>query len=581
MSFRKVLTLVVSLGLVTGLAPAQAQETKSAPAAPATTATEIEGGTPRYVRPETPEQRKERLGTTEDPGLDPDPETVWMRFGKPYKIHKFERKWSKTTEDPRYIRPFANVNFVEELYQENNKYVWVWIEEVDVEAQKAEMEEAVRAAQYTQVSDEGVAYFENFRDEFKPLEPARSNVKIRFEESSAGLPTGGSWRNSLDVGDMNEDGHLDLVFPPQRGPATAPEIFLGDGKGGWTHWRLKWPRAFNYGNVVIADFNKDKHLDLVFGIHLTGIAVYLGDGKGNFKEVLEGLPKNFPTRKVVATDIDKDGWTDIVAISEGPVGRGTDPKGEGMANLRGYLNRKKGEAWEGFNISELGHPVGGDWLSVANLNGDRYPDFVGSSIYFNGISTVWVSRNAAKSYELIDQKGLIVPFRSYFHGMTAGRFSAKDRDDAVVSFVRIWPSNLDPNLVPVPPLKAVAGLDRISYVNGQPKRTPIVRWSGNKRIPGVAHGDLDGDGKNDVLYTTSDPREGVVLLGDGAGNFKRAVVEGLNLSGLRNYDVTVTDLNGDKRADVVVMYEADGSSAMARKNGKVQVFLNRGAVSGQ
>lgn len=590
MFLRKVLSLVVCLGFVAGLLPAQESKQTAAPtaaapapaaAANATDPSQIEGGVPRYVLPETPEQRMTRLGTPEDPGPDPDPNKVWWRFGKPYKIHKFEKKWAKYTDDPRFVRPFAAVNFTEELYQENDKYVWAWIEEIDYEAQKEEVAEAARASQYSPVSDEGVAYFENLREEFKPLEPAKSTVKLKFEESSSGLPTGGSWRNSLAVADMNEDGHLDLIMPPQRGPAAPPEIFLGDSNGKWTHWKLTWPRAFNYGGVVAADFNKDKHMDLAFAIHLTGAVVLLGDGKGNFREVLEGLPSNYPTRRIVTTDLDRDGWQDIVLISEGPVGRGTDLKGEGYSNLRGYLNKKRGEAWEGFNIAELQHPIGGDWLAALNLNGDKFPDFVGSSIYFNGVSTIWTSKGSAKQYELLDTKGVIVPFRSYYHAMAAGKFTSKDRDDAIVSYVRVWPGNLDPNLVPVPPLKSVVGIDRISYTGGQPKRTPIMRWSGTRRIQGVGAGDFDGDKKLDFMLTRFDPREGVVMLGDGVGGFRRAEVEGLNLSGLRNYDVTVADVNKDDLADIIVMYEAESSTALARKNGKVQVFLNRGVVAAQ
>jgi hypothetical protein len=584
MSFRKVLTLVVSLGLVAGLVPAQAQEapsTSAAPKQPAAAGTPVDGGVPHYVVPETPEQRRTRLGTVEDPGPDPDMDKVWWRFSKPYKIHKFEKKWAKYGADPRFVRPFANVNFTEEVYQENDKYVWVWIEEIDTAAQAEELKAAAEAAQYTKVSDEGVAYFENLRNEFQPLEPAKSNVRIKFEESSAGLPMGGSWRNSLAVADMNEDGFLDLVMPPQRGPAAPPEIFLGDGKGGWKHWRLTWPRAFNYGSVTAADFNNDKHLDLVFGVHLTGVVVLLGDGKGGFREVLEGLPKNFPTRRVRVADLDRDGWMDIIALSEGPVGRGVEIRGEGYSNLRGYLNRAKGERWEGFNISELAHPIGGDWLSVANLNGDNIPDFIGSSIYFNGVSTIWVSKGKAKEYELLDTKGTIIPFRSYYHASTAGRFTSKDRDDVIVSYVRIWPGNLDPKLVPVPPLTGVVGLDRITFSGGQARRVPILRWDGRQRLSGMGDGDFDGDGNRDVVFTRFDPREGVLLLGDGTGNFLRATVEGLNLSGLRNYDLTVADLNGDKLDDVVVMYEAESTSALSKKNGKVQVFLNRGVVAGQ
>ncbi len=575
---RKILSVVISLGLMAGLTPLHGQDKKKTTPKPAAASQTIEGGEPRFVRPETPEQRKERLGTIEDPGPNPDPDKIWWRFGKPFKIQRFDRKWAVYSEDPRFLRPFGFANFTEELYQENDKYVWVWMEEIDEEAQKEEAKEALRTAQYRPVDDAGLAYFEKLREDFKPIDVQKSDVRVKFEESSEGLPAAGSWRNSLDVGDMNGDGFADLILPPQRGPVGTPSIFLGDGKGGWKQWKVNFPRAFNYGSVAVADFNKDKHLDIAAGIHLTGLAVFLGDGKGNFRESSEGLPKNFPTRRIRVTDIDRDGWMDIVTISEGPVGRGVDLQGADYSNLRGYLNKNKGQSWDGLNISELKHPIGGDWLSVGNLNGDKYPDFIGASVYFNGVSTMWVSKDT-KSYELLDTTGFIIPFRSYYHANTVGPFSSKDRDDAVVAYVRLWPQQLDPEVIPVPPWPKVVGLDRISYSGSQPKRTPILRWEGTRQVPGLGRGDFDADGKQDILYTRFDPREAVILVGDGAGNFKRAAVEGLNLSGLRNYDVTVADVNNDKRPDVIVMYESESSTAFAKKNGKVQVFLNRGTIA--
>jgi len=50
------------------------------------------------------------------------------------------------------------------------------------------------------------------------------------------------------------------------------------------------------------------------------------------------------------------------------------------------------------------------------------------------------------------------------------------------------------------------------------------------------------------------------------------------------YDLKVTDVNGDKRPDVIIMYESGAStnaaeasrSGFAARNGSVHVFLNRG-----
>jgi hypothetical protein len=39
----------------------------------------------------------------------------------------------------------------------------------------------------------------------------------------------------------------------------------------------------------------------------------------------------------------------------------------------------------------------------------------------------------------------------------------------------------------------------------------------------------------------------------------------------------VRDLNGDKKADVMVMFEAKQATAFSKKNGSVRVYLNEGA----
>ena len=590
MSFRKFLGCVLSVLMlsVTAATTAAAQQTPPTADAPAATATvsatpaasasEVDGGAPRYIRPETPEQRRERLGTQEDPGPDPDPETVWFRFGKKFKIVKFEKRWAKYTETPGFVKPFAPVNFVEELYQENDKWVWVWMEELEDE--EPPTPEEIAEAQFRKVDDEQIKFLDSMRDEFSPIDVPKTNVRVSFKRSSTGLPQDGSWRNSLAVADMNGDGKMDIILPPERAGRVIPSIFTGDGKGGWEFWETKWPNRLNYGSVVAADFNKDKIMDLAFGVHLSGVVILLHDGKGNFREVER--VSNFPTRRIVARDVDNDGWTDVVALSEGPVMRGKEMMGAGFANLRAWMNRKKGESWEGINISGPKERISGDWLTAGDLNGDRYPDFAGSNLYYNGVHTIYVSQGPNK-YAALPGGNDLIPFLSYYWAATAGRFSSNDRDDAIVTYTRSWVGKLNPKVVPPPVLTRVAGLDRITYVGGTPKRVPILRWGGDRapRIAGLNQGDFDGDGKLDVAFTRTDTRQLVLLLGDGRGGFRQATVEGVELGTQRHYDLTVADVNADKRPDVILMYEAESGSSFSRKNGRVDVFLNQGAVQGE
>ena len=516
-----------------------------------------------------------RLGTVEDPGFDPDPNKHYWRFGTSYHIEKFDRRWAVYDQpDPSLVRPFGFVNVAKELYQQNEKYVWVWMAD-PVPQEEGSQPATVPAA--PSMNPVQLEYFKRMRPEYAPLTVPESDVTVRFEEASTGLPTGGSWRNSLAVADMNEDGCPDLIAPPERGAGTQPAIFLGDCKGNWKYWSsMKFPYGIAYGSVAAADFNKDGHMDLAFGVHLNGVHVFLGDGKGNFVAADNGLKSDFPTRRIVVADVDHDGYPDIVALSEGPASIRTDePRDYGK--LRVYYNRNKGTVWEGINVSSPNEFFGGDWLSVGNFNGDAYPDFVAASVYYNGPDILWVSDGKMKWKNI--GGGTTVPWLSYHFASTAGHFTSQKLDDAIVSFVRVWPSDLvDPKIFPDPPEKNVVGIDRISFTGKEPKRVPIVRWAGTSGVFGMASGDFDGDGKLDIVYTIVQPRAIEILLGDGKGGFRRAKVQGLQVEPNSNYDIKVADLNGDGRPDIILMYESKATSALGVRDGSIKVFLNRGTV---
>jgi hypothetical protein len=576
MLLRRILGSVLSV-LILAATPGHAQDaTATAPAAGVSAQKAPDGGMPHFIRPETPQQRLDRLGTNEDPGIDPDPKKVWIRFGHKYTIYKVDKQWVKPSATPGLVRANRNVNVLDELYQENDKYVWVWLAEPDplpTARERAEM------AKYEKFSDVTLAYLTKIRDEFEPLEPPKSSTKVRFQASSNGLPaTGGSWRNALAVGDMNGDKFPDLIVPSQRGASSgSPTIYLGDGKGNWKQWAgVKWPLRIDYGGVAVADFNKDKNMDVAFAIHLKGLLILLGDGKGTF--TIAHQEDKFPSRKVVTTDVDGDGWTDVVGLWEGPLARGNDMRGAGYSGLRAYMNHDKGKTWEGVNLSEPKFRISGDWLAFGNFNGDKRPDFIGSSMYYNSIHNLFLSTDKPTEYKVYnDPEALVIPGRAVYHAVTAGPFTSKSVDDAVITSVRRWPGRLNPETIPPPPSASVVSIDDVSFASGTAKRTPIMRYDGHS-ISGLNRGDFDGDGNMDLIFTRHEPREAVLLLGDGKGGFKRGEVDGLVVAPQQNYDVMVGDVNGDSKPDVILMYETDSTTALAEKNGSIQVFLNRGVT---
>jgi hypothetical protein len=571
--------LVFLTALAAGSARPQSQPTPTP--TPAVTAdasapqpAQPEGGTPRYIRPETPQQRRDRLGTNEDPGPNPDPKKAFFRFGKQYHIERFDSRWaSYEGVEEGQVRPFGFVNVPHEVYQLNDKYVWVWLEDKPKDAEGNVINSAPPEEKW---SADQIAYMKKMRPEFQDLSVPASPKTIRFEDSSEGLPITGSWRNSLAVADMNGDGFPDLIVPAERsGGANTPSIFLGDGKGHWKLWEgVQWPYGVTYGSVVAADFNKDGHMDLAFGIHLVGVRAMLGDGKGHFTDASKGLPvADYPTRRLVVADADHDGYPDIIAISEGPTGS----RESAVGKMRVFYNRQKGTEWESQDIADVGKVFGGDWLAAGTFNKDKYPDFVGSSIYFQGSQILYLSQNKTK-WEPVKSDGDVVPYMSYYFAVAAAHMrSSTTLDDAILSYARFW-SEVDPAIIPAPPHPEYIGIDRVAFDGPEPKRTSIMRWPGNRGVWGMATGDFDGDGNMDIIFTRYDPREFVILLGDGKGGFTRANIEGLQAEPNTNYDLRVADVNGDGRPDVIIMYESSATTRLGQQDGSIHVFLNRGVV---
>ena len=569
MSIRTTVAVVLSL-LLTGAVLGQVP-----PEPEGTLPEKMDGGAPSYIRPETPEQRKTRLGTAEDPGHNPDPAKEYWRFGYRAMIEKYDRQWARFDRQEGYVRPFGFANFAYEIYQQNEKYVWVWIPlSAPASAQPPTNRPAgdAPAEKVTPYTAKHIEYFGKIRHEYESLTPGPSSKTVRFEESSQGLPQTGSWRNSGALADMNGDGHLDILAPPQRGMSNLPAIYLGDGKGNWTTWNTVWPYEFDYGSVVAADFNGDKHMDVGAGIHLRGVRVFVGDGKGNFTEASKGLPSDFPSRRVVASDVDADRDIDLLAIYEGPSG---GPSMNG-ARVVAFLNQNRASEWKPVGAIDAADLSGGDALAVGRFNDDKYPDFITSSNYYQSTDLLYRSGGPAK-WSKIASDGFLIPFMAIHTAVATGKLSSTKYDDALVAYMRNWPKELDSSLVEKPELDLAIGIDRISFAGGEVKRTPVIRFAADASIGGIAVADFDGDRNQDIVFVRHTPRELVVLLGDGKGKFSRAMVEGLKAEKNPTYDVRVGDVNADSRPDIMMMYESDADSRFGRQNGSIHVFLNRGA----
>ncbi len=331
-----------------------------------------------------------------------------------------------------------------------------------------------------------------------------------FPPPATGYVVGTGDLLSLALGDLNHDGHLDIV--------TGGSVLLGTGSGSFE----PVPNvSFDAGDVAIADVNGDTWLDLAvtrgqFGV----VSVLLGMGDGTF-----GAPRDFPTGpapgRVVIEDLNHDSKPDlVVATATLPC-----PLPEGCPATVSVLLGNG----DGTFQARRDYGVGFEPTSVAvvDLNGDGNPDLA-VVCRISGVVQVFLG-NGDGSFGARSDYGTAMGARC----LVIGDFDHDSRPDLAV------------------------GGESLLLLGGNGDGTFVSR--GTYDIRGtlfLASGDLNGDGDLDLAIGR---KCGVgVMLGRGDGSFRSQVGYGTGaLAGDHNtgefaYSVGVGDLNHDGRPDLVV-----------------------------
>lgn len=384
-----------------------------------------------------------------------------------------------------------------------------------------------------------------------------TSTTMRFEPFGEGLPRTGQWRYGFVLVDMNGDGHLDIVHGPPRRASGPPIIFLGDGAGRWRQWQATFPPArYGYGNVAVADFNRDGHLDIAMGIHLLGMTVLVGDGAGRFTTASTGMDPldphtAFSSHALVAVDWDGDGHIDLVALGEGPrLGsvRSGKPSVSGGPSSSLVFYRNRGDAtWE----KRVGaRPQFGDTLILAPSRVDGRPWLVAGTIE-RGRQDLVVKPGDPFTTEVLP--GLRP--RATVRGAAIADFDGDGHEDLAIGYTAYegeeWRSGID--LVIRRPDKPA-------------ERRGVFVQASPRAVMALGSGDLDGDGRPDLVALSGDG-ETVVLRNSGGGRFTREDVQLTErVPGCQGYSVRVQDLDRDGRAEIVAGFagEAEGMASIRR-----------------
>ncbi len=345
---------------------------------------------------------------------------------------------------------------------------------------------------------------------------AQATGARRFDRALV-LEDSGYTSANASVGDVNRDGHLDIVLVKGRHWPLQNLVLPGDGKGSFGRPVPVDTAADRSYAGVLVDLDRDGALDMVVSNDSPDAKkVYRNDGTGRFALVTTFGKPEWNTRHVAVGDVNGDGIPDMVLANRG--GR------QGTASYL-CLGAGSGRVVEPCREVSRGSAT---TITLGDVNGD------------GALDLVVPHRDGGQSYVYINDGRGAFPSRRPFGPDNATFRSAYAADfdgDRVMDLavidemgsagtIRGLPGGTYGPLEPLGPAKArpyalaiqdVDGNGRpdllVGYTGGRPmvffndapgRFTPLTYGDSHGVAYGFATGDLDQDGLLDIVVARSD-----------------------------------------------------------------------------
>jgi hypothetical protein len=418
--------------------------------------------------------------------------------------------------------------------------------------------------------------------ELEEVLPPVSAVRLGLQEISEGLPTAGFWRQNFTIADIDGDGRFEIITPPARLTVGKIRAFQLQ-KDAWMEIPLAFEmpegRLFDNGGVTAADFNGDGKVDLVAVAHgpAGGPLVAYNLGGRRFRVEGKGLPRSISSRSVAVGDLDEDGRLDIVTLSDTPQGTlknslGANPNAmnvveEGLVpgyDLRAFLQAADGSFSEyhvGLDTACFGYAT---QLWAKPPDGGE-PFIATDCRYQFGMNLVYGFNRAAKSFHTVGSS--FVEDFAFHTGVALGLY--KGLPGVFEGYTKSGPPDL--------PKKLDGAGVSIYYRDGAEwKRKRVIKTLDPMPVlsQGIAVGDLDGDGRDDVVWADTATHRLRIFFQRADGEFEE-LAAGLEPTFENNSTcLKVADLDGDGKNDIVLMYET--GTGLPTRSGGLRFFRNLG-----
>lgn len=478
------------------------------------------------------------------PSVRPQSYAEWLKGY--YHIYSIPKKTAILLGGNR-VRPNRMLNMVLEIVGETgDNYL---VRNLPPEDPQAVGHATWIANERTEISQK--AKIEYLQDKWlivdNPDLPPPFTDKVRFVEADKGLPKGGRWQISFDIADMNGDGLPDLVFGPARTGEPVPHVFMQQKDHSWQEVRATWPTKglkLDYGTVRVADFDGDGNQDIAIACHFSKTYVLYGDGKGNFTRFAT-IPQTNPTmtaRALAVADFNNDGRPDIASYAELDINMANAERlASGLVNIA--LNLPSG--WKAVGEKSFPAYLMGDRLTAADIDMDGNQDLLLTSHASNVMSLIFRNLGGGEAWQPIaaDEQ----PVYAYVLANAAGPLDRFRQPDVLECFEQLNPWRSET------PTQACA-IYRFHDASGRPTLTPtrtvLFQEKSNSNYKAAAIGDIDGDGRDDIVVASNTGRVRVFLQG-ADGEFYEQKNPGMDQPGTDIFDVRIADLYHDGRGEIV------------------------------